>query len=204
MRKGVQKWWQVQASRRVRGAPYLPRYSIERKISVVMMRQVALGLMVMSPVMSPTSPNSSAISRYFWLDSALMGDVYTTRCPFAMHLATAYSATAVLPAEVCAETRTDSLASMHSVAYLESWAGECSRQMQRGCRGGGSELVGEGREQSRRRVVERDRRTGGCRNDQKSGAVLAWTKNPSFCAESLSIIRGKKVSKSLLCGHPAQ
>ena len=50
-------------------------------------------------------------------------------------------------------------------------------------------------------VVERDRRTGGCRNDQKSGAVLAWTKGPSFCAESLSIIRGKKVSKSLLCDY---
>jgi hypothetical protein len=48
---------------------------MERRISVVMMRQVAAGLMVMSPVMRPTSPNSSAMSRYFWFDSALIGDV---------------------------------------------------------------------------------------------------------------------------------
>jgi hypothetical protein len=46
---------------------------------VVMTRQVALGLMVTSPVMSPTSPNASLSSLYFWLLSALRGLVYTTR-----------------------------------------------------------------------------------------------------------------------------
>ena len=38
--------------------------------SVVMTMQDALGLMVTSPVMSPTSLNCSYISRYFWLLSA--------------------------------------------------------------------------------------------------------------------------------------
>lgn len=68
-----------------------PRYSIERRIctlrirqrlwargdsrrgertSVVMTRQLAVGLIVTSPVMRPTSPNSASISRYFWFDSA--------------------------------------------------------------------------------------------------------------------------------------
>jgi hypothetical protein len=46
-----------------------------RKISVVMTRQLADGLMVTSPVMSPTSPYCSWNSRYFWLDSALRGEV---------------------------------------------------------------------------------------------------------------------------------
>ena len=34
---------------------------------------LALGLRVTSPVMRPTSPNSAARSRYFWLDSAWEG-----------------------------------------------------------------------------------------------------------------------------------
>lgn len=50
-------------------------YSMDRKISVVMTRQLAEGLMVMSPVISPTSGNISPRSRNFWLDSALRGDV---------------------------------------------------------------------------------------------------------------------------------
>ena len=48
---------------------------MERRISVVMTSAEALGLMVTSPVMRPTSANCSNMSRYFWLDSALMGDV---------------------------------------------------------------------------------------------------------------------------------
>ena len=50
-------------------------YSMDRKISVVMTRQLAEGLMVMSPVISPTSGKISPRSRNFWLDSALRGDV---------------------------------------------------------------------------------------------------------------------------------
>lgn len=46
---------------------------------MVMTRHVALGLMVTSPVMSPTSPNASDSSRYFWLLRAFRGLVYTTR-----------------------------------------------------------------------------------------------------------------------------
>lgn len=48
---------------------------MERRISVVITSTEALGLMVTSPVMRPTSVNSSKKSRYFWLLSALMGDV---------------------------------------------------------------------------------------------------------------------------------
>jgi len=45
-------------------------YSMERRISVVITRQRASGLMDTSPVMMPTSPNSSPSSRNFWLLSA--------------------------------------------------------------------------------------------------------------------------------------
>lgn len=48
--------------------------------SVVMTRQEAVGLMVTSPVISPTSWNSSYISLYFWLERALMGLVKITLC----------------------------------------------------------------------------------------------------------------------------
>jgi len=48
---------------------------MERKISVVMIMHVACGLIVTSPVMSPTSLNSSCKSLYFWLLKALMGEV---------------------------------------------------------------------------------------------------------------------------------
>lgn len=45
-----------------------------------MTRQEAVGLMVTSPVISPTSWNSSYISLYFWLERALMGLVKITLC----------------------------------------------------------------------------------------------------------------------------
>lgn len=44
------------------------------------MRQEAVGLMVTSPVIRPTSWNSSYISLYFWLLRALMGLVKMTLC----------------------------------------------------------------------------------------------------------------------------
>ena len=90
----------------------LPRYSIDRRISVVITRHDALGLIVTSPVIRPTSPNSAANSRYFWFESALIGLVYTTRCPSRSACAIAYSATIVLPADVCADTSTLSPRSM--------------------------------------------------------------------------------------------
>ncbi len=72
--------WPCRTSQMTNPAPSPdPRYSMDLRISVVMTRHEALGEMVTSPVMSPTSPNASASSRYFWLDSALSGDVYTTR-----------------------------------------------------------------------------------------------------------------------------
>ena len=46
---------------------------------MVITRQLAFGLMLTSPVIRPTSRNSSASSRYFWLLSAFRGEVYTTR-----------------------------------------------------------------------------------------------------------------------------
>lgn len=57
-----------------------------------------------SPVINPTSENSSLNSLYFWLLRALIGDVYITRCLFRSDIAMAYKATTVFPAEVCAET----------------------------------------------------------------------------------------------------
>lgn len=86
------------------------------KISVVIIIQLAEGLIVTSPVTKPTSWNSSWNSRYFWFESALIGVVYITRCLAFSDFAMAYSATTVLPAEVCALTRTDWLFSMHNIA----------------------------------------------------------------------------------------
>lgn len=45
---------------------------MDLRISVVITTQAALGLMLMSPVMSPTSPNSSDSSLNFWLLRACM------------------------------------------------------------------------------------------------------------------------------------
>lgn len=44
-----------------------------------------------------------------------------TRCLFLRHWAIAYSAMTVFPADVCADTRTDSLRSMHEMDVL--WKG---------------------------------------------------------------------------------
>ena len=46
--------------------------------SVVITMHDAFGFMHTSPVINPTSPNSSVSSLNFWLDSALSGEVYTT------------------------------------------------------------------------------------------------------------------------------
>mmetsp|Transcript_6351 Transcript_6351/g.22704 ORF Transcript_6351/g.22704 Transcript_6351/m.22704 type:complete len:211 (-) Transcript_6351:4-636(-) len=93
-------------------ATSLPRYSMLRKISVVITKQLAFSLMVTSPVIRPTSEKISLSSRNFWLLSALRGDVYTTLCPSRSAIAMAYSATTVLPALVCAATITLSPRSM--------------------------------------------------------------------------------------------
>jgi hypothetical protein len=47
------------------------------RISVVIIRQAAVWLICTSPVINPTSLNVCLKSRYFWLDNALIGDVYT-------------------------------------------------------------------------------------------------------------------------------
>ena len=52
-------------------------YGCHLRISVVMMRQEAVWLIWTSPVISPTSPNVCLNSLYFWLESALIGEVYT-------------------------------------------------------------------------------------------------------------------------------
>ena len=64
----------------------------------------ALGSIVTSPVINPTSENSSLKSLYFWLLSALIGEVYMTRCLFRKDIAIAYDATTVFPADVWADT----------------------------------------------------------------------------------------------------
>ena len=71
-----------------------------------------------------TSSNWPCSSRYFWLESALIGEVYTTRWPRLSESATAYCATTVLPALVCAETSTDSPRSTHASACR--WNGSSS------------------------------------------------------------------------------
>ena len=51
-------------------------YTNLRSISVVMTRHEALGFIVTSPVIRPTSPNSSDSSRNFWLLSAYHSATY--------------------------------------------------------------------------------------------------------------------------------
>ena len=89
-----------------------------RSTSVVITKQDASGFITVSPVIKPTSLNSSASSRYFWFDSAFSGLVYTTRCPSRKLMAMAYSATTVFPALVCAATITLSPASITSTDFL--------------------------------------------------------------------------------------
>jgi hypothetical protein len=48
------------------------------KIYVVMTKQVDSGSIVTSPVIKPTSLNYCFNYLYFWLDSALIGEVYIT------------------------------------------------------------------------------------------------------------------------------
>lgn len=105
-----------------------------------MIRQDASGLICTSPVKMPTfsAPKVCLKSLNFWFESALMGDVYTAlrRALHQMssnklpklngaHLvmclmasAMAYSATTVLPAEVCAATKTLSPFSLQPVFQL--------------------------------------------------------------------------------------
>lgn len=61
-----------------------PLYSIERKISVVMMRQDASGRKLTSPVSRPTS-NFPPKSRNFWLLIVFIGEVYTARVHCCNH-----------------------------------------------------------------------------------------------------------------------
>lgn len=58
--------------------------------SVVMIKHDAEGFMVTSPVIRPTSWNSSENSLYFWLDKAFIGVVYITLCFFLSDNAIAY------------------------------------------------------------------------------------------------------------------
>ena len=70
-------------------------------------KQEALGSIVTSPVIKPTSENSSLNSLYFWLLSAFIGEVYITLCLFLSDIAIAYDATTVFPADVWADTLND-------------------------------------------------------------------------------------------------
>ena len=70
------------------------------------------------------SRTSSLSSLYFWFERALIGDVYSTRWVSRSEVAMAYSAQTVLPADVCAETSTDSSRSMQATAAF--WNGSSS------------------------------------------------------------------------------
>lgn len=52
-----------------------PLYRLFRRISVVMITQLASWLRDMSPVTMPTEPNFYTNYLYFWFDSALIGEV---------------------------------------------------------------------------------------------------------------------------------
>ena len=73
---------------------------------MVMMTQLACGFMLTSPVTIPTESNYLESSLYFWLERALMGEVYITFLLCLMANAIPYYATTVLPALVCAATNT--------------------------------------------------------------------------------------------------
>lgn len=108
---------------------------------MVIIKQAAVGFIVTSPVIKPTSLNSSVNSRNFWLDKALIGVVYITLCLSFNDLAMeylkyyiqiynqasyhlpfiTYSATTVFPADVWADTNTLWLFSMHKIASF--WKG---------------------------------------------------------------------------------
>lgn len=77
--------------------------------------------MVTSPVISPTSLKSFFNYRYFWFERALIGEVYITRDLSRMHTDIAYSAIAVLPADVCAQTKMLSFDSIARTAFC--WNG---------------------------------------------------------------------------------
>lgn len=66
-------------------------------------------------------PCASRCCHLTWLLSALRGEVYTTRCLSRRAMAMAYSATTVLPAEVCAATSTDSRRS--KLLHAADWNG---------------------------------------------------------------------------------
>ncbi len=55
-----------------------------------MTKQVAPWSIVTSPVTNPTSSNSYFNYLYFWLDNALIGDVYITLLLFFNDVAIAY------------------------------------------------------------------------------------------------------------------
>lgn len=59
---------------------------MDLRISVVITRHVAVGLMVISPVMRPTSPNSSWRSLNFWFESAFsIREEERQRCEGKLH-----------------------------------------------------------------------------------------------------------------------
>lgn len=91
-------------------------------------KQEAFGLIVTSPVMRPTSGNSSNISRYFWLLRALIGEVYTTRCLSRSDIAIAYSATTVFPADVWADTCTHRAQPVHDYGETKVFSLKAQKQ----------------------------------------------------------------------------
>lgn len=65
-----------------------------------MTKQEAVGFKVTSPVTRPTSLYYFNKDLYFWFERAFIGEVYITRDLSLIQTDIAYSAMAVLPAEV--------------------------------------------------------------------------------------------------------
>ena len=94
--------------------------NVFQRISVVIMRQSASELLLVSPVTIPKDilGNFLLNSLCFWLESALMGEVYITFLPASQNFWIAYSPGKLLPLPVGTATKILWPSSIASIAYF--------------------------------------------------------------------------------------